>query len=221
MKCSECPLNKSGKPTIRRQSEFKHKLRIVMANPPMHFVDPKIMESSTIATIKRWCPVDFDIVFTLNCTAGRLLNRTDEERLPKIAATSREALKKCSDTLKKDLEGAEVVVLCGNRVLEAFGIHKKVGDLLGWVAEEKEVSYLATWDVHDVEEYPTDKWKDFAWTVQRAAAIVQGKAPRSNEVQYSDWVDIETVEKLKDYLGKIQNGAILYRDWETDRKSVV
>lgn len=215
MNCQGCPLNKSGKPTIRRQSEFKHKLRIVMSHPPFNFVDPALVSTNTVETIKRWCPEEFDVVFTLNCTAGRLLDRTNEERVAKIAATNREALRHCSDTLKSDLEGAEVVVLCGNRVLNAFGFSESVGNLTGWVEEQNGVTYLATWDVHDVEDYPVDKWKDFAWTVQKAAAIVAGEAPRSNEAQTTDWVDLDNLEKALEYMRAVPDGAVVVTDLET------
>lgn len=168
MECDKCPLGKRD-PKIRRQAKFEHKLRFVMMCPPTDYVDIEGMEANTVRLLKRWVPdTPFDLVFVLNCTGGRFLRRSEEEHLPQIAKTFREASKCCSSTFKADLEGAEVVVLMGNEVLSAMGIPKKVSALTGWVEEEKGVSYLATWDPHDVESYPMDKWKDFIWTVQQA-----------------------------------------------------
>lgn len=215
MDCQACPLGSKKKPTIRRQQKFEKRLKIVMSHPPFTFLDVEDFECHTVQLLKRWIDVEFDVVFVFNCLEARRLDRKEEDRLPAIAATARAAAKCCSSTLQSDLASGDVVVLCGNTVLDAFGLRRKVTDLVGWVEKEKGVSYLATYCPVDVEDYPVDKWKDFVWTIQRAEAIIKGEAPDENKAVTSDWVDLSSLSAFEEYVDQIRDGEILSVDLET------
>lgn len=212
MNCNNCVLFKysnEGQMTIRRQWEFKSPLRFVMSKPTPCFHVSEEYVSHTKQIFDRWTNVKGDVVFTKNCVQAQHIEGI---------AMDRKAREQCADTLKKDLEGAKVIVACGDIALEALGYgDRKVSKSVGWVDynEELGASVLACKDPHEVDEAAGIFWKDFVFTLQRAEKILTGEAPDRNILPPLDWTDVRSLRKLKDIMSKIPDGDYVECDIET------